>query len=159
LRASRPNHTDSSQEAAESTIQLQEIQPSIAEAVLRYLYTFEYPDLAENVKALKNGKNGGPALLYCVEVHSAADFFGLGDLAADKFKPLAEAQCGAGIFAEAAGLVYASTPAQNDQLRSTVVEIVARHATKLLTKNENPQLGTVISSVPALGYNIAGKVI
>lgn len=161
LRASRQNHTESTQEAGESTIQLQEIQPNIAETVLRYLYTFEYPDSTESGKALKDDKDGGPALIYCVQVHSAADFFGLehlGDLAAEKFKPLAEAQCGEDIFAEAAELVYASTPAQNDQLRGAVVEIIAGYATKLLTKNVNPQLGTVISSVPALGYNIAKRL-
>lgn len=144
------------QEAHENLTNLEMLDAVVAEAVLRYLYTFDYADGAGNTQGRVE------ALVLDVHMYIAADYLRLDDLeqlAASKFNDRAANKMHEDEFAEAVSVVYTSAPDHERLLRDSIVRICTQHAKKLFgAKENNLRLKELLATIPAFGGEVATKL-
>lgn len=133
------------------------MEPGIAEAVLRYLYTFDYADGSDNTQG------GFEPLVLDVHMCIAADHLRLEDLeqlAASKFKDRAVEQMHSNEFADAVSVAYTSAPDHKRMLRDSIIRICTQHAKELFGADESnsKRLKELLTTLPAFGGEVAMKL-
>ncbi|OCL13437.1 hypothetical protein AOQ84DRAFT_274788, partial [Glonium stellatum] len=117
-------------ESANRTIELNDDDVSVVEAMLHFMYRFDYDDNAHGQVS--------PAV-FNAKVYSLADKYDLSALklhAKEKFDKAVENCWSADDFPHVISEVYSSTPATDRGLRNVVMRVVYEHLDLLLEKQE-----------------------
>jgi hypothetical protein len=134
------------QESISGVIDLED-HPTIVNAVLRYLYVFDYSD---------DGDRDLPQMVFNVKVYALADKYDipkLKPLAIEKFEKVAKANWNTTDFALSISAIYESTPSSDRGLRDPAVKLAARHSNKLLM--ENKVFEEMMAEVAEFGKDLA----
>ncbi|XP_014550323.1 hypothetical protein COCVIDRAFT_115774 [Bipolaris victoriae FI3] len=117
-------------ESVEGAIPLNDDDVSAVEAMLRFLYTFDYD-------AGGNAADVASPMVFNVKVYSVADKYdipALKSVASQKFKESVKTCWNMDDFPHAVAEVYSSTPPNDQEIRRLVVDVACEHITELLQK-------------------------
>ncbi|EMD86655.1 hypothetical protein COCC4DRAFT_33157 [Bipolaris maydis ATCC 48331] len=117
-------------ESVEGTIPLNDDDVSAVEAMLRFLYSFDY-DASGSVADVAS------PMVFNVKVYSIADKYdvpALKSIAREKFKESVKTCWNMDDFPHAIAEVYSSTPPNDQGLRDLIVEVACERITELLQK-------------------------
>ena len=123
------------QESQEGVIELTDDEPWVVEAMLFYLYHFEYSDEVGGV--------AGSQIVFHVRVHTIADKYDiplLVQLAASKFSIAAKDQWSKSEFADAIREVYSEAADPNRELRQIILDTSLEHAKHLFATLLRPHI-------------------
>lgn len=123
--------SNKSQETAAGVIELKEDNSRAVEAMLRFMYTFDYDSSGSD------WERASP-ILFNVEVYSIAEKYGVLPLklqAKEKFEKAIQNCWDMDDFSPAITEIYNSTPTTDRGLRDAVVEISHEHICRLLEKH------------------------
>ena len=119
------------QETAEGIIELQEDNARAVEAMLGFMYTFDYDCSGNDLERTS-------PMLFNVEVYSIAEKYGVSSLklrAKEKFERAVKTCWDMDDLAHTITYIYSSTPPTDRGLRDAVVEVVYEHISALLKKH------------------------
>ncbi|RYN15717.1 hypothetical protein AA0119_g13004 [Alternaria tenuissima] len=117
-------------ESAEGVIPLNDDDVSAVEAMLQFLYSFDY-DASGSATGIAS------PMVFNVKVYSIADNYeipALKTIASQKFKESVKTCWNMDDFPPAIAEVYGSTPPNDQGLRSVIVDVACEHITELLQK-------------------------
>src|SRR5436189_3099842 len=117
------------QEAADGVIELKGDDVRVVEAMLQFMYTFEYGSTGNEISPM----------LFHVRVYSIAEKYGISALkleAKDKFSKVAVTCWDMDDFPDVASEIYSSTPPEDRGLRDIVTGVAHAHIVKLLKKDD-----------------------
>lgn len=140
------------QEAGDNTVVLHEDQPSVANAMLSYLYTVSYTD-----ELPEEAADFTEALVFNFHVYIIADKYDLphlAKLAVSKFKGRADQDWKTPGFATAARLVFETNADKDHALRKIVTSTAIEHARALKTEDWADPFRAVTLAVPGLAFEM-----
>lgn len=142
----------------EGIIEIKEIEPDVVQALLYYIYTFDYQG-SEVETTL-------PEVIFHVHVHIAADRFGfpkLGRMAADSFEECARygSDENPEALASAIELAYNCGPDHEDRLREYIIDVVTYkpNIKKFYTTQEYAMFREVTGAIPAFNTDLVARLI
>ena len=128
----RTTFTDHHQEAADGIIELKEDNVRAVEAMLHFMYTFDYDGSGNDQERIS-------PMLFNTEVYSIGEKYAISALkqrAKEKFDKVVRICWDMDDFAPAVTKIYNSTPSTDKGLRGTVVKVAHEHVSALLLKND-----------------------
>jgi hypothetical protein len=144
------------QEASESTITFHDDEPSIINAVIKFLYSADYADESNE------GEEGLRPLSFNALVYAAADKYDLEDLgrlALAKFTGRSTSQWATPDFADAVNILYTGAPSSKSAMRMVAVEAIRENAWNILCAPSGEKLRKVIGSTPELGLELSVALV
>ena len=111
-------------ESTERKVKIDDFDPSVVEAMLQFMYTFDY-----------NNPYSASSMIFDAQVYQIADKYDIAALqrhSKDKFNAAIATGWALDDFPLAINVVYESTPLQNRGLRDLAVEISYKHINKLI---------------------------
>lgn len=140
------------QEGQESKIELAEDDPQVVDAMLHYLYNFDYGDYGI-------GQEHCPPIVLDVRVFAIAGKYflaNLKDLAAKKFETRAAEEWKGPGFVAAITEAYSIIPEHDDTIRKILVRIAREHASQLLDpEQDHGDLRAVAGEMSAFARDLA----
>ncbi|KAK5113000.1 hypothetical protein LTR85_011022 [Meristemomyces frigidus] len=134
-------------EAQESKINLDDDNPDAVDALLKYLYHFDY-----------NTDSGTAPLVLEIRIFAIADKYfiePLKKLAAERFTERCKSEWNTAVFAEAVSELYTTAPAPYHTLKRTVVDTVKRHDAQLRSDEvEYSAFKDIVLATAALGADL-----
>ncbi|KAI1017750.1 hypothetical protein LB504_004001 [Fusarium proliferatum] len=119
-------------EGSEGNIDIDDFHPGVVDALLRFMYSYEYDNDQDT-----------PRMLFDVRVYQIADKYGITALKDEVKKPFEAAVNREWItddFPIAANLVYVTTPSQDRGLRDIIVEVMRKNIEHLAGVNKFDEL-------------------
>jgi len=151
------NRSDTScQEAKKNVVVLEEDDPLVVNAMLEFLYAFDYDD-----EVNKKDPSLYSPIVFNIHVSIIADKYdmsSLGLLAAKKFADHANAEWNKPTFADAVEVVYKAAPDHDRTLYETIVKVASTNATALYQHDFGARFREIAGSVPQLGSELAQKL-
>jgi len=115
-------------ESDERKVTISDFDPSVVEAMLRFMYSFDY-----------NNAYGTSTMVFDAQVYQIADKYGMEDLkthSQEKFHNAITTGWSMDDFPLAISIVYESTPEQDRGLRDLAVEVSLQNIDKLLDRDD-----------------------
>ncbi|KAG7412872.1 BTB/POZ domain-containing protein 8 [Fusarium oxysporum f. sp. rapae] len=114
-------------ESSEGNIDIKDFEPNVVDAMLRFVYSFEY-----------NNAEGTPPIVFDAHMYQIADKYDIAALKTEsknKFELAIANGWATDDFPVAANLVYVSTPSEDRGLRDIVVETASENIDQLVGKD------------------------
>ncbi|KAK3712285.1 hypothetical protein LTR37_009147 [Vermiconidia calcicola] len=149
-------NANGTQEASENTITLEDDQPCVVDAMLRYLYTFDY-HYENQVKGVK-----AAPMVFDVFVHIIADKYdipALMKLAESKYAEHVQNVWQTDAFAESIREVYTGAADRDGQLRKTIIETFTRHAQELYHEDFGACFRSVADAIAPFASALAAALV
>ncbi|EXK76843.1 hypothetical protein FOQG_18428 [Fusarium oxysporum f. sp. raphani 54005] len=130
-------------ESSENVIKLDDVEPSVVEAILWFMYHFDYSNL-----------HGASTMVFNAQVYSVAEMYGIPALKAhakNKFRVAINSGWSMDDFPLAITEVYQSTPVADRELRDLAVEVSCQHIDQLLGKEVFCE---VLRTIPAFAADL-----
>ncbi|KAG5792812.1 hypothetical protein H9Q69_008114 [Fusarium xylarioides] len=114
-------------ESSEGNIDIKDFDPGVVDAMLRFIYSFEYDNM-----------QGTPPMIFDARMYQIADKYDIAALKTEskkKFELAIANGWATDDFPVAANLVYVSTPSEDRGLRDIVVETARKNIDQLVGKD------------------------
>ena len=135
-------------------IKLEDDDPDVVEAMLHYVYHFDYTYPSKE-------QNRGQKIVFDVNVHTIADKYnvaGLTNIAASKFTARAKSEWKTPGFAEAISEVYTVAADPDRELRNAIIAICSEKAGDLAVEHFGAPVRAAASLLPAFGGDLFTKI-
>ncbi|KAF5621974.1 hypothetical protein F52700_10848 [Fusarium sp. NRRL 52700] len=134
-------------EGSEGNIRIDDFDPDVVDAMLRFMYSFEY-----------SSDHDTPRMVFDVRVYQIADKYGITALKNEvkkQFKAAVASEWTANDFSVAANLVYVTTPSRDRGLRDIVMETIRENIDYLVDHNNFDEL---LRSTPDLAADLISEL-
>ncbi|KAK3720003.1 hypothetical protein LTR37_004126 [Vermiconidia calcicola] len=144
------------QEGSENTITLEDDQPCVVDAMLRYLYRFDYKYDDQNEA------NKAAPMVFDVLVHIIADKYdvpALMKLAESKYAQHVQDAWQTDAFAKSIREVYTGAADRDGQLRKTIIETSIKHAKELHHEDSGACFRSVADAIAPFASALAAALV
>ncbi|KAK4542524.1 hypothetical protein LTR36_006777 [Oleoguttula mirabilis] len=141
-------------EAQENLIALQDDDPDVVHAMLRFMYTGDF-DNSENED---NGHSWG---MLCVGMHATADKYNvadLGSMAAESLRQWSSHFWAEELFTEVVREVYTNLADRDSRLRNALLSVAAEHVQSLFAYRRHAGFREMVGTLPGFLMALASEL-